>query len=138
MKIFSSSDDINFHCLRLVVASASANVAFLLFDDEQVFFFFFTNVRRTRLLASFVLCPLAIGGERFSSYNDQQFRTKYRIPRSAFFYLSQMCRMGLDLILLDSNVTGKGKTSAVDLMLAVYLMFLTRPISIQDAGDIHG
>ena len=49
-----------------------------------------------------------------------------------------MCRMGLDLILLDSNVTGKGKTSAVDLMLAVYLMFLTGPISIQDAGDIHG
>ena len=62
-----------------------------------------------------------------------QFRVKYRISRSMFFYLFQLLNKGLTV---GYGLQLSGKGAGVELMLAVYLMCLTRIMSIQDTADI--
>ena len=65
-------------------------------------------------------------------YTDTQFRVKYRISCSVFLYLIQLNK-GLTV---GYGLQLSGKGAGVELMLAVYLMCLTRIISIQDTADI--
>ena len=66
-------------------------------------------------------------------YTDTQFRVKYRISCSVFFYLIQMLNKGLTV---GYGLQLSGKGAGVELMLAVSLMCLTRIMSVQDTADI--